>query len=83
VEVEKTVFTDDEFEVVIEDVKNLGLFIEVEYHIADDKEDIEEAKNHIRKWLSDQRIKIGEEMNSGKPELMLQNDLSTPQQALH
>jgi adenylate cyclase class IV len=78
VEVEKTVFTDDEFEVVIEDVKNLGLFIEVEYHIADDKEDIEEAKNHIRKWLSDQRIKIGEEMNSGKPELMLQNDLSTP-----
>lgn len=70
VDVEKNYFTDDIFEVVIEDVKNLGQFIEVEYHF-NESTNISEAKENIRKFLDDRNIDIGEEMNSGKPELLL------------
>lgn len=71
VDVEKNYFTNDVFEVVVEDVKNLGTFLEVEYHYYDNDMGVENAKNNIREWLLSKGIDFGEEMNAGKPELLL------------
>lgn len=67
----RSIFTSDKFEVVVEAIEGLGSFIEVEYHYSDDIEDVPAAKQHIREWLSDNNIRLGEEMNAGKPELLL------------
>ncbi|GEM_PF-389784 len=68
---EKHVFTTPEYEVVLENVKNFGLFLEVEQlsQVPDDK--IIDAKKKIKKFLSSLNIKFGNELNSGKPELIL------------
>lgn len=68
----KHIFTDDKFEIVLEEVKGLGNFIEVEYRFVEDDANVHEAKNYIRKWLKTKSIATGPEMNAGKPELMLQ-----------
>lgn len=73
VDVEKNYFTTDVFEVVVEDVKNLGIFLEVEYHYYDNEMGVENAKNNIREWLLSRGVALGEEMNAGKPELLLRN----------
>lgn len=67
----KTILTNDKFEVALEEVKGLGSFIEVEYRSSDNLEDISAAKQHIRDWLREKGIKVGNEMNAGKPELLL------------
>lgn len=65
-----TYFTQD-YEIVLEDVKDLGLFLEVEKltQILDDK--ILETKGAMRDFLKTLNIEFGEEQNAGKPELML------------
>jgi adenylate cyclase class 2 len=68
---EKHIFTTSEYEIVLEDVKELGLFLEVEklHQIGDDK--IAETKDEIRNFLKGLTVEFGEEQNVGKPELML------------
>jgi len=60
-----------EYEIVLEDVKNLGLFLEVEKLKVGDKEDVTVVKRKIFNFIKSLDIKIGDELNSGKPELML------------
>lgn len=67
----KYVFLNNKYEIILEDVKNLGLFLEVERLNFDGKEDINQAKEVIRKFIKSMDIKLGEELNVGKPELML------------
>lgn len=67
----RTVVSNETFEIAIEDVKGLGSFIEVEYHQTDEIDDVLVAKQHIRDFLKAMKIKIGDEMNAGKPELLL------------
>ena len=71
----KYTYTTDEYEIVLEDVKGLGLFLEVEKlaQVSDDK--IVETKEEIRTFLKTLNIKLGEEQNAGKPELMLRKSL--------
>lgn len=63
----------DGYEIVLEEVKGLGNFIEIEYkgkkQIAKNK--VESLKQSMRAYLDKKQIKIGEELNAGKPELML------------
>ena len=68
---EKHTFVTDEYEIVLEDVKDLGLFMEVEKlaQVSDDK--VFETKQEIRDFLQSLGIHLGEEQNAGKPELML------------
>jgi adenylate cyclase, class 2 len=68
---EKHTFTTSEYEIVLEDVKELGLYMEVEKleEVPDDK--VQEAKGEIREFLQSLDIRLGEEQNAGKPELML------------
>jgi adenylate cyclase class 2 len=67
----KHTYTTDRFEIVLEEVKNLGTFLEVERLQVDDTEDIETAKKEIREFVRTIGIQVGEELNIGKPELML------------
>ena len=71
VDATKNVFKDKIFEVVIEKVSGLGLFLEVEYHFVADNKRIEDAKEYIRRWIKERGIRVGKEMNAGKPELLL------------
>ncbi len=60
-----------DYEIVLEDVVDLGLFLEIEKltQVSDDK--ILETKEEIRNFLKTLDIEFGEEQNAGKPELML------------
>lgn len=67
----KSTFINDQYEVVLEDVKNLGLFMEVERHNVGKDEDIIKVKAEIWNWLKNLKIKASLELTMGKPELML------------
>ncbi|MBT3720066.1 class IV adenylate cyclase [archaeon] len=69
---EKHIFLTDEYEIVFEDVKDLGLFLEVEKLNVEDHDDLEQIKKDIRNFIETLEIKTKEELNIGKPGLMLQ-----------
>jgi len=68
----KHTYVTDRFEIVLEEVKSLGIFLEVERLVVDDTEDIEVSKKEIRSFVNSLGIHMGRELNIGKPELMLQ-----------
>ncbi len=63
----------DGYEIVLEEVKDLGNFLEIEYkgkrQIA--KTRVEPLKQSMREYLKRKHLVLGEELNAGKPELML------------
>lgn len=67
----KYTYLTEEYEIVLEDVVGLGLFLEVEkiQQVSDDK--ALQTKEEIRSFLKTLGIEFGEEQNAGKPELML------------
>jgi adenylate cyclase class 2 len=67
----KYTFINKKYEIVLEDVKNLGLFMEVERHIVGRKENIIKIKEEIWNWIKKLDIKASLELKMGKPELML------------
>ncbi len=67
----KSTFINNKYEVVLEDVKDLGLFLEVERRDINHDEDIVAVKKEIWKWIQDLGIKGSLELIMGKPELML------------
>lgn len=68
---EKHIYETPDYEIVLEDVKNLGLFLEVEKREAVDDDKVLQAKEEIRVFLTSLGIVFGKEQNAGKPELML------------
>lgn len=68
---EKHVFKTPEYEIVFEDVEDLGYFLEVEK--LEQVEDGQEkgTKIGIREFINSLDIEFGNEHNAGKPELML------------
>ncbi len=67
----KSTFITNKYEIVLEEVKNLGLFMEVERHNVGTKEDIVKVKMEIWNWIQKLGINVGLELTMGKPELML------------
>ena len=67
----KHTYYTNKYEIVLEEVKDLGLFLEVERLKVEDKEDIMLVKKEIFNFIKSLNIETGEELNSGKPELML------------
>ncbi|MDD4251482.1 MAG: class IV adenylate cyclase [Candidatus ainarchaeum sp.] len=67
----KYTFETEKYEIVVEDVLNLGLFLEVEIK-KPSQERIKTQKDKIRKFIKTLGIKTGKELNKGKPELMIQ-----------
>lgn len=64
------------YEIVLEEVKELGNFIEVEALYNDETLSPEVIKNDIYKFINELGLNIGEELNSGKPELLLNKNNS-------
>lgn len=64
-------FLVEDYEIVLEEVKDLGLFLEVEKlsQVSDDQ--VAQTKEEIRSFLKTLNIEFGEEQNAGKPELLL------------
>jgi len=67
----KHTFLSNKYEIVFEEVKNLGLFLEVEAININSKESVKKIKTDILKFIESLNIKTGPELNSGKPELLL------------
>ena len=63
----------NEYNIVFEDVKDLGYFIEVEYCTNDDVS-IKQIKDDIQKFIDDLNISVSEELNMGKPEMFLRKN---------
>lgn len=68
---EKHTFIYKNYEIVLEEVKDAGIFMEVEYLKPPNEKEVDELKEEIRQFIKTLPIKIGEELNSGKPELIL------------
>jgi predicted adenylyl cyclase CyaB len=67
----KHTFLTEKYEIVLEEVKNTGLFLEVERLKVNDDENIGKIKKEIFEFIKTLKIKTSEELNMGKPELML------------
>lgn len=59
----------DNYEIVLEQVENLGIFLEIEYTGNIDESFVEEEKAKIRTLIKNIDIKTSDELNCGKPEL--------------
>ena len=60
----------DKYEIVLEMVKDLGVFMEVEHCTTDDV-DIKSIKNNIQKFIDNLNISVSNELNYGKPEMFI------------
>lgn len=67
----KHIFETPDYEIVLEEVKDLGSFMEVEALNDDESLSAEEIKAKIYTFINDLGLSIGAELNSGKPELLL------------
>lgn len=66
----KRTYVTDKYEIVLETVKDLGHFLEVEYCTNEDVE-VSLIKEEIQKFIDDLGIKVSSELNMGKPEMMI------------
>lgn len=67
----KHIFKTPQYEVVVEEVKELGNFLEVEALVDDQAIAAEVIKKQIYEFIISLGLKIGAELNSGKPELLM------------
>ena len=67
---EKEIYKSDKYEIAIENVKGLGIFMEVEYCTNKDV-DITNIKKEIQDFIDSLNINVSEELNMGKPEMYL------------
>lgn len=67
----KNYFVHDNYEIVLEEVENLGLFLEVELINAEHIIDIKKAKVEIWQFIRSFGLKTSDELLVGKPELIL------------
>lgn len=66
---EKDTYIFNDYEIVVENVKDLGLFMEVEYLKKTD--DVKRIKKEIQEFIDSLGINVSEELNMGKPEMYL------------
>lgn len=67
----KHIFRTEQYEIVLEEVKELGNFVEVEFIGEGTNLTANEIKSEMRRFISKLQLAIGAELNSGKPELLL------------
>lgn len=66
----KETYIFNNYEIVIEDVKDLGLFMEVEYCTNDDV-DAKLVKKEIQNFIDSLELNVSRELNMGKPEMYM------------
>ena len=62
-----------DYEIVLEDVRDLGLFMEVEYCTTEDVSIIQ-IRDDIQKFINNLNISVSKELNMGKPEMLLRKN---------
>lgn len=67
---EKETYIYKDYEIVIENVKDLGLFMEVEY-CTNENIDVKQTKNQIQNFIDELNLKVSKELNMGKPEMYM------------
>ncbi len=72
----KHVYKNENYEIVLEEVQGLGNFLEVEAISAPNDRGVADIKLEILDFISGLDIDVGEELNSGKPELKLRNQVA-------
>ncbi len=70
---EKEIYKSDKYEIAIEKVKDLGMFMEVEYCTNDDV-DVTTIKQEIQGFINSLNIKVSKELNMGKPEMYIRKN---------
>lgn len=66
----KEIYKTDKYEIALEDVKDLGIFLEVEY-CTDEDVDVSKIKEGIQEFIDKLEINVSEELNMGKPEMYM------------
>lgn len=69
----KKMYRYGKYEIVLEDVEKLGYFMEVEYCTNKDV-NVKQVKKEIQKFIDSLELNVSEELNMGKPEMMLRNN---------
>lgn len=73
---QKETYVYHDYEIVIENVKDLGTFIEVEYCTNQDV-DVKQIKEEIQQFIDGLGLNVSKELNMGKPEIfMRKHDIS-------
>ncbi len=72
----RKVYKNNEYEIVFEEVEDLGLFMEVEIMISNDDEDVMEIKEKIRQFINELGLRNVRELDLGKNQLMLRKKLN-------
>lgn len=67
----KYIFSYKNYEIIFEQVDNLGLFLEVELQGEEKETDVARIKEEIMTFIKSLQLNVGDELNAGKPELML------------
>lgn len=67
---QKETYIYNDYEIVLENVKDLGIFLEVEYCTNDDV-DVKEVKKEIQSFIDNLGIRVSAELNMGKPEMYM------------
>lgn len=70
----KTIYKSELYEIALEEVDNLGNFMEVEYCTNEDV-DVNEIKKEVNKFIACLNLDVSKELNMGKPEMMLHKGL--------
>lgn len=71
IENKKKIFNYNDYEIVLEKVDNLGVFLEVEIKREIEESQIFKEKRKIQEFINSLNLEVSEELNSGKPELLL------------
>ena len=66
----KETYTYNNYEIVIENVKDLGIFMEVEYCTNEDV-DVKKVKKEIQNFINSLDLNVSKELNMGKPEMYM------------
>lgn len=61
----------DNYEIVLEEVNELGVFLEVEYKGVLSEANIQETRNGIKQFIGNLDLCTSPELNAGKPELFI------------
>lgn len=67
---QKETYIYNDYEIVVESVKNLGTFIEVEYCTNQDV-DVKKVKKEIQQFIDGLGLNVSQELNMGKPEMFI------------
>lgn len=72
----KYTYISDKYEIVLEKVENLGVFMEIELKEEKNNIEIVYEKNKIQEFINSLGINVSSELNMGKPEMMLKKQVA-------